>query len=303
MLCLAITGLNPAIAQDNQSDIFWRKPPNAESGKPKPYAIPVMVKANSILKDQLRQTVSKARVTHIVDEQTLVLDNGMTVQLAGLYFVYNRNGKGPDAIATYAFLQKEFLDKFVRVYQTRNENLGRKNGFNHEIAHIERIDGIWAQGSIIASGLGRVYITAENPETALEMLAIEDDARSKSTGFWDNPAWSVRAADDINMNSEEFAIIEGTIYSAQQRDNNLYLNFSDNWREDFTIQIPAVQRKLFSQLGMNPYDWGNKKVRVRGWVESYNGPMVKLLHPAQIEFLDENVPVEYQIQQDFEEAP
>jgi endonuclease YncB( thermonuclease family) len=254
-----------------------------------------MVKANSILKDQLRQTVAKAMVTHIVDEQTLVLDNGMTIQLAGLYFVYNRNGKGPDALASYSFLEKEFKGKFVRVYQTRNESKGRKNGFQHEIAHLERIDGIWAQGSIVASGLGRVYIKADNPETAQELLAIEADARSKASGFWDNPAWSVRSADDINMNTDEFAIIEGSVFGIQQRQNNLYLNFAENWREDFTIQIPSEQRKLFSMLGKNPFDWAHKKMRVRGWVENYNGPMIKILHPAQIEFLDDKVSIEYEI--------
>lgn len=293
----------PSFAQAEappSSDIFWRKDKDtAHKTKPKPYAIPILIKSDAILKKELRQTASKAYVKHIVDEQTLVLDNGMTIQLAGLYFVYNKNGKGPDAIASYNFLQKEFLGKYVNVYQTRDENKGRKNGFDHDIAHIERIDGIWAQGSIIASGLGRVYITTDNPETAPQLLSIENDARKNIRGFWDNPAWAIKSADDVNMEADVFAIVEGQIYSAQQRDNNIYLNFGEDWRKDFTVQIPAAQRKLFSKLGKNPLDWSYKKVRVRGWVESYNGPMIKILHPQQIEFLNDNVPIEYKIMHDF----
>lgn len=295
----------PARAQQQDSGgaangIVWREDaPKLQ--RQKEQSVPILVKEDR-LSDNLRLTVSKARVIKVIDEQTLVLDNKMTVNLGGLYFVYNRNGRGPDAIAAYQMLQNEFLDKFVRVYQTRDEKRGRKNAFGHEIGHIERSDDdVWAQGSLIASGLARVYTTADNPEMTKELLNLERQARRLKTGFWAHDAWNIMKADDVeSIVPERFQIVEGTITKIAQRQNNIYLNFGKDWRTDFTVQIPMEARKTFAREGQSPMDWTHQDIRVRGWVEDYNGPLIKIIHPSQIEFIGRDVaPVQYVMPHDF----
>ena len=69
--------------------------------------------------------------------------------------------------------------------------------------------------------------------------------------------------------------------------NKIYLNFGDNWRTDFTIMItPAIRKKMIAQ-GHDPLSLQGVKVRVRGWLENYNGPNIELIHPAWLEVLSE----------------
>ena len=46
-----------------------------------------------------------------------------------------------------------------------------------------------------------------------------------------------------------------------------------------------VQR--FEAEGIDPLSYGGRRVRVRGWIKSYNGPMIEPSHPEQIEVLEE----------------
>jgi hypothetical protein len=65
-----------------------------------------------------------------------------------------------------------------------------------------------------------------------------------------------------------------------------YLNFGDDWREDFTISIAPRDRRLFEDGGHPIEDYEGRLVRVRGWIKSFNGPMIEATHPEQIEILE-----------------
>lgn len=66
----------------------------------------------------------------------------------------------------------------------------------------------------------------------------------------------------------------------------MYLNFGADWRTDFTITIAARDLKLFEQAGLDLFALEGRTVRVRGWLDSYNGPAIEADHPEQIEVLD-----------------
>ena len=59
------------------------------------------------------------------------------------------------------------------------------------------------------------------------------------------------------------------------------------WRyPDRRLLANPESRRLFSQADMQPLEWQNTKVRVRGWLEEYNGPYIEVDHPERIEFID-----------------
>jgi hypothetical protein len=66
----------------------------------------------------------------------------------------------------------------------------------------------------------------------------------------------------------------------------VFLNFGYKWRTDFTISIVPDVRKIFARAGLNVVDLGRKTVRVRGWVEEWNGAHIKLEQPERLEILD-----------------
>lgn len=66
-----------------------------------------------------------------------------------------------------------------------------------------------------------------------------------------------------------------------------FLNYGEDWRSDFTVSIPARDWTRFADAGIVPADYQGRRIRVRGWLKSRNGPMIDITHPEQIEVLTE----------------
>ena len=66
-----------------------------------------------------------------------------------------------------------------------------------------------------------------------------------------------------------------------------YLNFGPDWKRDFTAVIRPEALRVFTMEGIDPAAYEGRRIRVRGWVESWNGPMIEVTHPEQIEEVSE----------------
>ena len=64
-------------------------------------------------------------------------------------------------------------------------------------------------------------------------------------------------------------------------------NFGADWREDFTLSLESKVRRLFVDEGFDLESLEGRTVRARGWIKTYNGPMIEITHPEQIEVLAE----------------
>ncbi|OIN87537.1 MAG: hypothetical protein AUJ12_02090 [Alphaproteobacteria bacterium CG1_02_46_17] len=172
------------------------------------------------------------------------------------------------------------------LYQTRTAELGRMNRMGHTIAQLEcGKDKIWISGQLVREGLAMVWPSPSNPEMVPDLLKLEQLARSEKLGLWADEKITIQNAESIkdHLNSEQ--IIEAKIENATLTKNNLYLNFSPDWKTDFTIGIsPALQRD-FAKRQVALQSLRGKQVRVRGWVRFYNGPFIDLETPDQLEVL------------------
>ena len=65
-----------------------------------------------------------------------------------------------------------------------------------------------------------------------------------------------------------------------------YLNLGVDWRTDFTISIASRDVRRFRAMGRRLEGYEGKLGRVRGWLKSYNGPLIDATHPEQIEVLE-----------------
>jgi micrococcal nuclease len=235
---------------------------------------------------ELRMTKA-APVAEIVSPLQIKLGGGSIVHLVGLdipgYTPYESGAYAPEIIS---FLQERLKGRQVRLYQTKNAKKGRRNRLGHELAHVEeKGDGLWLQGEIIKRGLARVRPSSDNTEMAAQMLALESQARAANLGLWQDETYRVLPPAQAGQAMNNWAIIEGTVRAAAMVKNTIYLNFGENWREDFTIAITPTVRRALAKNGVDPLSLGNKAVRVRGWIESYNGPYLELMHPVWLEIL------------------
>ena len=65
-----------------------------------------------------------------------------------------------------------------------------------------------------------------------------------------------------------------------------FINFGADYRTDFTVTIEPEDMRTFRQAKFDVAALAGKRVRVRGWVEFYNGPEITIATPAAIEVLE-----------------
>ncbi|MCK5284782.1 MAG: thermonuclease family protein [Alphaproteobacteria bacterium] len=227
-------------------------------------------------------------VSQIINPQTLQLHDGRIIRLSGInYPDYNTENTGKFSLMAMDILRDMLEGESVTLYHTQKKNLGRMNRMGHHLVQLERQkDGVWIQGTLLTLGLARVYTTQRNPEMSAQMYAFEDTARNEKLGIWEDETYKILTPETAIEHLNSFQIIEGLIESTALKNNRIYLNFGKNWKTDFTVSIAPADKRIFSKQGIDPLQWNNKTIRVRGWVESYNGAYIEINHPQAIEVIE-----------------
>jgi hypothetical protein len=82
-----------------------------------------------------------------------------------------------------------------------------------------------------------------------------------------------------------YQLVEGRVAAVGEGGSRIYLNFGTDWHSDFTVEIERKDARAFVAAGLDRHALAGKPVRVRGWIEWRNGPMIQASHPEQIELL------------------
>ena len=231
---------------------------------------------------------TEARVVEVVDGSTVLLDDGERVRLAGIEPPKYIAG---DAASGLELLAETARQTLARLVQGRRVGLAvggvPRDRYGRLRAHLVRSDdGTWIQGTLLAAGLARVHSLVDDRAAVAEMLVIEHRARAARLGIWSQARYRVRTADQAAAGLNNFQLVEGRVRAAAVVRGRGYLNFGDDWREDFTVSIGPRDRRRFESEGIAIEDYEGRLVRVRGWVDSFNGPMIEATHPEQIEVLE-----------------
>ena len=138
--------------------------------------------------------------------------------------------------------------------------------------------------NLVKNGSAFVYPTDYKTLDEINtLLNLEDMVRTKQIGcIWQNNN-VVQNAKDIK-DTGRFMIVEGHVYDVYESYENIYLNFDQDWKTDFTVRIPKKD-KDFKNIDLNSYE--NKMVQVRGFVEFYNGPSLTLEHPILLREIEQ----------------
>ncbi len=226
-------------------------------------------------------------VADVVDGDTLVLEDGREVRLVGI-----QAPKLPLGRPNFREwpLSREAKAALVELALGRRLTISyggrRADRYGRLLAHLHDQSGRWIQGEILTRGMARVYSFSDNRALVREMLAIERAARTARRGIWAHPFYRVISVWDASRFLNTFQLVKGRVRRVAVVRGRGYLNFGDDWRTDFTISVAPKSVRLFTAAGIELGTYEGRNVRVRGWLKSFNGPMIEATHPEQIEVLD-----------------
>ncbi len=233
-----------------------------------------------------------ALVTKVFKDGVLQLQSGELVRLIGVMPVKQFDkptgfmAKKLNAIAAQAIdlLRRELVGKQVKLHQS-----GRiRDRYDRLLAHIYTNDGTWIQGVLLQDGLARSFSYRNNRLCMRQMLALEETARQQRRGLWRYRIFQPQPAarqNNLMRKRFRFTLVEGRVRKVAIVKKWVFLNFGDNWRSDFTIAIKKKYQRPMQRNGLNLQELEGQRIRVRGWVERWNGPVIKVTHKEQIELL------------------
>jgi hypothetical protein len=125
------------------------------------------------------------------------------------------------------------------------------------------------------------------------LLAAEAEAHVAQRGIWSSPVIkNAESPDHILSGIGRFAVVEGKVLSVREAGATTYLNFGRNWTRGFAVTIPRRVVPALEAAGLVVKSLENRRIRVRGWVESRGGttpgPRIEVIRLAQIEVLSNN---------------
>ena len=215
----------------------------------------------------------------------LTLDNE-EVRLAGVLAPGSGEGGLPEAVvaASRAYLEQAIASKPLLLAFTGPER-DRYGRLNAQVF----VGGEWLQGMVLREGLARAAPDILTQVCASALLGAEALARSSGAGHWENGRFAVLQMEYLLANERRlagsFQIVQGAIVEVGDFRGRYFLNFGEDRETDFTVTIAPPDMRIFRQSDIELSSLVGRQVRVRGWLESYNGPNLPISIPEAIEVI------------------
>lgn len=235
-------------------------------------------------------------VIRVVDGETFIVDGGSEVRLMGALAPRPFDSAGGATEWPLAAQARSALEHLVVGRSVRLSFAGRRTDrYGRLLAHVfvgEESSRIWVQGQMLQRGLARAYALDGHTECLAELIENEARARESATGLWAETIYAVRSADDVAALlrlTGTFQVVEGTVVAVSNVRGATYVNFGEDWRQDFTAMMRAPGKRAGREPDPALAALQGRKARVRGWIERRGGPMIEIHHAAAIEVLAQEV--------------
>ena len=220
-------------------------------------------------------------VTQVLDGETLRLDDGSEVRLAGAlaprgFDAGVSDADWPAALAARAALQTLAGGQTVALGYTGSARRDRQNRHLAQVFVISETGETWVQGHMLSTGHARASQQRDARGCAQELLAHEQLARQDGRGIWSIAAYQTRLAvrtRDLQGMSARFAVLKGRVAWVAEGREQIALGFSPSrggrwqYRRGTVVVIDGRDRDLLGTLGGDAKWLEGNDVEVRGWLE------------------------------------
>jgi endonuclease YncB( thermonuclease family) len=227
------------------------------------------------------QPQGEGRVAGIIDARSFRLSDGREIRLAGIEPVASDAANRTTALSSIIAGR----DVTLRGDDDTPDRYGRQPAFVF-------LDGAEnpVQATLLEQGEALASADVANKDCAAALLAAEAAAREAKKGIWAGSAVikNAESPGDIAAGNGRFVLVEGRVLSVRQAGATTYLNFGRNWTRDFAVTISRRVLPSLQAAGIAPKSLENRRIRVRGFIETRTGPRIDLVRAGQIELLGGN---------------
>ena len=211
--------------------------------------------------------------------------DGREVRLADILAPATAGGRADPYAAQF---QRALADTLS--HPVRAEESGPVDRWNRPFVrlYVEHQRGVMlatAQERLVAVGAARTLPESGDHGFIRRLLTLEEAARKTRIGLWGLAPYRVYPATDARRAVGAFSLVEGAPVTAVKRGGRVYLNFGDDYREDFTASVKSGLARAWAKTGLDLETLAGAPLRIRGHVAWINGPSIDLTHPLQIEIL------------------
>lgn len=233
---------------------------------------------------------SRVKVLEVVDGDTIRLSNGKLLRYLGLdtpeLRIKEKNGNfiyrpQPFSLEAKEFNRKLVEGKFIRIeFDTeKTDSYGRLLGYCF-------LEDTFINVCLVEEGYAVIYARSPNLRYSEVFAVAQKKARKAKKGLWGNlPVIDHNQARDY---VNQIRSVEGVVLGSYRSKKCLFLNFGQNYKNDFTVAIFNDSIATFKHEGIDPESFYiRKKIRVTGKIREYNGPEIIANSPYEIEILDQ----------------
>ena len=220
----------------------------------------------------------EARVVHVTDGDTVILDDGGKVRLLGINapeMASDNRTADPYAVEARDALIELVLDHGVRVEvgPEPRDRYGRILG----ALYLE--SGKDVQRTMLDRGYAVTVAIPPNIDHVESYLAAESLARIRGEGLWQDEQPYLYTWPGLDSGRPGFQIAHLKLAGMRETSSNIYLETASN----FAVQIPKRRWQEFSFLE-KLREIGSTGIRARGWVVKRDNKLFMIIgHPSMLE--------------------
>lgn len=221
-----------------------------------------------------------AIVKHVVDGDTVVLENNTSVRLIGINTPELDHKLGhhePMAAEARDWLANRLQGKKINLRYDK-EHYDR---YQRTLAHVFLEDGTNVNAEMVESGLAAQIAIPPNLWSTACYADLENRARKSKLGIWNQERFQPKDASTFTQRQNGFYLAEGRIKNITSDRHKIWLEVDSR----FSFRIDREDLEYFKSLP--PESLLGHKIIVRGWTFPYmRGVTMRIRHPLAIQLVD-----------------
>ncbi len=231
-----------------------------------------------------------ATVASVSSNFGLLLADGRRASLAGLEFPRSV-GAARDAALTRLIAWLEGAQVFVEPLATAPDRWGNLPAQVIAASSEKPSAPLVSVGvALLGEGLARYRPDRAVAPCAKAFLQAEARPRAQQAGAWaEDPEIDASTASEATLEAladkKGMTVLAGRVASIGETTGAMYLNFGKNRGREACAVISRKNMPIFLAQGWILRSLLGRRIRIRGLIETNNGPRIEISSPAEIELL------------------